>query len=65
MAVLGCVASVMTSHIVLSQDPVSIQGDVMLQYCGNNFIDQTREEFFIFQVLISDTTLLFRSTYTN
>lgn len=35
-AALGCVASVVTSHIVLSQDQVSPQGDVMLQYWGNN-----------------------------
>lgn len=48
MAELGCVASVMTSCIVLSQDQVSIQGDVMLQYCGNNLIGQMREEFYFF-----------------
>lgn len=66
MAALGCVASIMTSHIELSQDQVSIQGDVMLQYCGKNLIGQTREDFLIFfQVLISDTTLPFRSMYTN
>lgn len=41
---LGCVASVITSCIVLSQDQVSIQGDVMLQYCENNLTGHTREE---------------------
>lgn len=39
-AALGCVASVVTSHIVLSQDQVSPQGDVMLQYWGNNRAEQ-------------------------
>ena len=44
MAALGCVASVMASCIVLSQDQVSIRGDVMVQYCGKNLTGQTREE---------------------
>lgn len=59
-AALGCVASVVTSHIVLSQDQVSPQGDVMLQHWGNNSMGQSREESLLIQVLISDTTLSFR-----
>lgn len=63
MAALGCVASVVTSHSVLSQDQVSPQGDVMLQYWGKNLLGQGREEFLIIQGLISDTTQSFRSMY--
>lgn len=62
MAALGCVASVVTSHVVLSQDQVSPQGDVMLQYWGNNLIGQSREEFLIIQVLF---LILLRSMYTE
>lgn len=63
MTALGCVASVVTSHTVLSQNQVCPQGDVMLQYWGTKLMGQSREEFLIIQGLISDTTLPFRSMY--